>query len=363
MGEKNNRSYGLDLLRVLLAIMVITLHFNAGATGQVLSHSTVFPWNIIVLGVTTLCYPAVNCYILICGFFSWNKRNAVEGKLFRLWLSLLFFSLIGYIIVSVATSKFSPVDLVYRFFPLIRGQWWYMVDYFALIILSPFINRLIENLSRDQHKRINIINFVLFSIIPMLNKWNDQLGVNYGYGLLWFIALYFIGSYIAKYQPFSAGKFKLWLQSPIVLLFLYFIVSIMVLIVDKLLRIFGIEFYLNPYNSVFSLLQSVCLFMVFVNMKITNKTVVICLDRIAPLTLASYLFHCQEDMDSFIWKTIAPWKYANSNRLIFVYLASVLGIFLASIILERIRIAVFGGVNNKIISACSKNTEMLNRKD
>lgn len=40
----NDRNYGIDLFRILLAFMVISLHFNAGATGKVLKNATVAPW-------------------------------------------------------------------------------------------------------------------------------------------------------------------------------------------------------------------------------------------------------------------------------------------------------------------------------
>lgn len=46
--QKTERNYGIDLLRVLLAIMVIVIHINANGTGQVLQYATESPWRQIV---------------------------------------------------------------------------------------------------------------------------------------------------------------------------------------------------------------------------------------------------------------------------------------------------------------------------
>ena len=331
MNDKNLRRYGLDVLRILLAFMVITLHINAGATGKVLSYSTEFPWNIIVGGVTTLCYPAVNCYVLICGFFSWNK-NDVKKKLFRLWLSLLFFSILGYMIVCIALNKmFNITELIKRFFPLIRGEWWYMVDYFALVLLLPAINKMIECLSKNQHKKLNILCLILFSVLPMFNKWEDQFGVNYGYGLLWFIALYIIGAYLGKYSSFERLNLKVIKSRPFSsFAILYFFVSFLIMLIGKILGMIGVDFYLNPYNSIFSLIQSLCLFLAFLNLDLKNRLIVTAVKYVAPLSFASYLFHCQEDIDVYIWQLIKPWEYTNNKSIIVVWIAIVIAVFTTS---------------------------------
>lgn len=46
----NERNHGIDLFRVLLALMVLSLHFNAGGTGKVLNNATEVPWKWIAGG-------------------------------------------------------------------------------------------------------------------------------------------------------------------------------------------------------------------------------------------------------------------------------------------------------------------------
>ena len=357
MSDMNQRKYGLDILRILLAFMVITLHINAGATGKVLSYSTEFPWNVIVGGVTTLCYPAVNCYVLICGYFSWNKKSDVKKKLFHLWLSLVFFSVLGYLIVCIASNQgFNITELIKRFFPLIRVEWWYMVDYFALVLLSPAINKMIECLSRNQHRKLNILCIILFSVLPMLNKWEDQFGVNYGYGLLWFVVLYLIGSYLSKYNTIETMIKSIKCHRFLLFGILYLFTTFFIMAIGKIIGAFGFEFYLNPYNSILTLLQSVFLCFAFVSLDISNKTIIAGLSYVAPLSLASYLFHCQEDIDVFLWELIKPWMYSNSISIIIVYFLILLGVFVIGISLEKIRIVCFKKINNWLDCLIEKNS-------
>lgn len=88
------RNIGLDILRILLALMVIAIHFNAPATGHV-ALAVTGKMKLLVLPMVAFCYPAVNTYVLISGFFSYkNKRSydKILNSLIRLWLCLEYVS-------------------------------------------------------------------------------------------------------------------------------------------------------------------------------------------------------------------------------------------------------------------------------
>lgn len=44
--EKIKRNYGIDLLKIVLAFLVITIHINAPGTGKVLMN-THKPWSVL----------------------------------------------------------------------------------------------------------------------------------------------------------------------------------------------------------------------------------------------------------------------------------------------------------------------------
>ena len=297
--SQKERQIGIDLLRIILAVMVVLLHINAGGTGKVLQYANQTPWKYLVGLMTVLCYPAVNCYVMITGYFSWKNQlenRKILKKLVALWMSLVFFSVFGYLAVCIIKQQeFEFLSFLKRLFPLIRGEWWFMSVYFALILIIPYINKIIQHISMNQFHMLLIISSIITMVVPMINQWEDHLGVNYGYTLIWFFVLYISGAYISKYEwnnRFS-GKGKLFFSG-------YILLSVIIFILPYLLRKFGIDLYLNPYNSVFTYCQAVLLFVLFCTVKQSNHPRLHRITYITPYVMASYLFHCQEDIEPYI---------------------------------------------------------------
>lgn len=101
--------------------------------------------------------------------------------------------------VTIFGKDFSWIELLRRFFPVSRGVWWFFTVYFALAILSPFMNAMIDALDKAYHRMLILLLLIMCSIIPMFTNWEGQLGSNYGYSLLWFFVLYVTGAYISRY--------------------------------------------------------------------------------------------------------------------------------------------------------------------
>jgi len=348
MHMKKERRYGIDLLKIILAFMVLTLHFNAGATGQVLQHATIFPWNILVQVVTLLCYPAVNCYVLISGYFMYKyQKNIAESILsvICLWLSVIFFSIIGYIIVILAFHKsFDFIVFIKHLFPVCRGKWWFITVYVVMALLSPFLNTIINNITMKQFRILLGILLVSSSVVPMFLGWDGQLGSGMGYSLFWFITLYFVGAYIHNnyiVQP-SSKKSTIFLCAVI-----YILVDVVIMMIEKVFMICGIKILLTPYNSIFILVQACALVILFLNTQINKKCGGI-IAKIASLSMASYLFHCQEDLDTAIWEYIKPWQYANSSRILIVYLLTIVFLYVIAILIEQVRNTIFGKIESSI---------------
>lgn len=347
--EKSDRNYGIDLLKVLLAIMVITIHINANGTGQVLIQATETPWKWIAMVVTILCYPAVNTYILITGYYSYDTHKNVKTvikSLSLLWLSAVFFSLIGYLTsVIVFNGQFQLIELIKRFFPILRGVWWFYTVYFALMLLSPYINKMIDNLSEVDHKILLAILIVMQSVLPIFVDWKGQLGTNYGYSLIWFITLYISGAYLRKGSTLLDEKKKVKFGGIV-----YLTSSMIICILPKILYCVGIQTTFAMYNSLFVYIQSISLFTMFSNLRILNcmKKIVA---RLSSLALASYLLHCQEDIEKIIWNGVHPASYANGIEIVYISFAIIIVVLFISMVLEFLRknICRVTGIDKKLV--------------
>lgn len=353
----SDRNYGIDLFRILLAIMVLSLHFNAGGTGKVLMNATVAPWKWIAGVITTLCYPAVNCYVLISGFFMYKQKTDLRKQvrsLSKLWLTILFFSVTGYICIAILFKKeVSYLELIKRLFPISRGKWWFFTVYFSMSLLSPFINSMLDTLDKAYHRVLILLLLIMCSVIPMFNNWEGQLGSNYGYSLLWFFVLYVTGAYLANNINVVAGKNN---SSQIACkgLIVYFVISAIVFCSGFLFGKLGISLSLAPYNSLLTYMQAIALLLFFMNIKV-KKRLRKAIVSISGLSLASYMFHCQEDIESVLWSNLRPWKYANCPTIILVFLATVMTLFIVSIITEFVR--------NKVVKITGLEIKIVNLMD
>lgn len=63
------------------------------------------------------------------------------------------------------------------------------------------------------------------------------------------------------------------------------------------------------------------------------------------------MFHCQEDIESVLWSNLKPWEYANCPTIILVFLATIVTLFVVSVIIGFVRnkVARFIGLDIKIM--------------
>ena len=348
------RNYGIDLLKIFLALMVIIIHINANGTGQVLSHSTIQPWKSVVTLVTFLCYPAVNTYILITGYYSYETKkelNEIVKSLSLLWLSAVFFSFLGYAISIAFGNTFYIIDLIKRFFPITRGVWWFYTVYFALMLLSPFINKMLDSINIIEHRMLLFVLLLVLSILPTFVNWEGQLGSNYGYSLIWFIALYITGAYLQRINCLDTKSIKKCFVSMGVFLG----ATISLYMIPKVLSILGISVTFAMYNSILVYIQSIALFISFGNIKLSNGMNKV-VGSISGLALASYLLHCQEDIEKVLWIGLTPATYANSAKIIYISILICVSVFIIGALLELLRkdIYKFLKIDKSFINATSK---------
>lgn len=353
---ENKRNIGIDLLRILLALMVISIHFNATSTGHVSSSVTWMPTKILVYGTDVLVLPAVNIYVIISGFFSYYLMRPYKKVLFsmlKIWLCLEFYSVGGAIFVSILSSNsLCYADIIQKLFPITTGEWWYMSVYFAIMSISPFLNQAVENFSKRYNFIFLVAMLVFCSVIPFFTKYEEPFGVNLGYSFIWFIVLYYTGAVMCKYFPELKNNH---------FLSLYFLLAIFNVAFSnftsksELLR--GYSF--TKYNSLTLYAQAIFLFYYFKNLSIRSPRIIHLISVFSGLSLAAYIFHCQADIGMTIWKLLNPSQYADSLLLLPVFVATILSIYFISVVIEYVRRKLFlcGDIEKHLICYISNHIQ------
>lgn len=265
------RKSNIELLRILCAFFVLTNHF-CNAYPDAFELSSDFESCIAVQAIYSLTIVGVNMFVLITGYFMINATQIQIGKIAKLFIMLCGYHLVAYVLeVTTNVYEFSFIGLIMHIIPFS----YYVFICATLYILSPFVNRLIENISKKQYQILLIILLLLFSVYSTLanlfenitqHQWTDiftvaQNGTDRGFTIVNFMMIYLIGGYLRKYGV-RLGKYKCMIT--------YFLCAIVTTIGKVALPSAKALLY---YDSIFVILQSISLFLFFVEIEFTSKTV------------------------------------------------------------------------------------------
>ena len=139
--KTTTRNYGIDLLRIVSMLAVVTMHV-LGHGGAISESST--PINTMIVNfLESLCSAAVNCFVLISGFVCFRNENYYPKlrNLINLLIVVSFYSLIiASIMKIIYPDQIGFSALLYSFLPVSNDKYWFFTAYFAMFILSPMIN-------------------------------------------------------------------------------------------------------------------------------------------------------------------------------------------------------------------------------
>lgn len=300
--RKKNRDSNIELLRIVAMCLIIFHHMalNTGIIdGYTISKTMIFG---IIGGIGGKI--GVVIFVLITGYFSIHKKFSAK-KVFILWLQIFCYS-VGFMLVFRITGieKCSKVDTIKTFFPLAYNQYWFITVYLYLLFLTPFINKFLIGLSKENYNKLLIVLTIIFVVIPTIFYSNGLIGsTQTPIGLLLFVYIYMIGGYIKIYglKYFENKKLR-----NIILICLGYILIIAIVLIGKKIEqknifwsnLFG---YYREMNSLFILIPSIALFYLFKEWKLKYNRVI---NYFASISFAVYLFHESNFMRYRLWHNV-----------------------------------------------------------
>lgn len=341
---KKERQSNFELLRIISILMIITLHYFNGSMGGALDTNNLsnshFNYYLVRFG-ESLCIVAVNCFILITGYFMYKSNTIKLRKVFNLVFTLIFYNVLLCtisIVLKIPGYDTNFYDNLFKSF--FSDGAWFVIIYIILYLLVPYINLVIKNINKKQHGILITIMLIVFSVYP---TFIDNITIlDNGNGIISFIMLYFIGSYINKY---NINKRKIWI---------YLIFYILMQAMTYILAINDYnKIYPFAYNTIFNVLGSVFLFLAFSKLNIKSKII----NKISKHTLGIYLMHVNIFIRVYMWRTILKTgEYYTRNSLILNCVFSVLAVFIGGLIIDFIREKLFNVTIEKIL----KNNKIYN---
>lgn len=285
------RNSAIELLRIISVMGVVFLHYNNANRGggfRFVAGGSIVQFYLFLTESIFIC--AVNVFVLISAYFLSETEERKLIKIVELLIQVIIFRVIFYFGNILTTDAFfTKKGLLEAILPAD----YYVILYLVLYIISPYINLLLKKLNQKAFLKLLIILGVIFSVWTIGVDFLENIygrtlyglstigmdGSQYGYTIVNFALLYFIGAYIRKYQV-SLKKAKAGLGMLISIVIIY-----AGAIGEELLHFRRVASW--GYNNPFVIAMAVFTFLLFREMSFQNRVV----NELAKAVFTCYLFH------------------------------------------------------------------------
>lgn len=352
------RQANFELLRIVAMFMIISLHYLV--KGYVIAAANVplvikeNPTGAFAWLIEAFCIVAVNCYVLISGYFGVESAWK-PGRVVSLLCQVLFYSLsipcILFLIGAESARGMEFYDWVGCVLPIEAEHYWFATAYLVMYLFAPFLAAGIRQMEKRQLQMVTALLLCFFSlgktIFPVYLV-TDRNGYDFG----WLMCLFVVGGYIRKYGvP--------WLEKQSHAKAAYIFSSFAIWLLALFFNIVGSKFdvpftyYIDmiyDYNHLLCLVSAVSLFYVFKNMQIREGRFADAVRKLAPHTFGVYLLH-EHNLLRYVWMN---WLGVEKVRESFWFVPHMIGcvllVYVAGTAVDAVRAWLFGRVRKVLFS-------------
>lgn len=341
-GKVINSNY--ELLRVIAMIFIVIWHVIIHGN---LVERTTGAVNFVINAILLFVIVHVNIFMLLTGYYQ-SKSKFKLKKLIQLILEIWFYNFtINTILYFTGLIEYSKFEYILKASFFDYTSYWYVQCYLIIYLLSPFLNKFINECDRIQLKKLIFVLIGCFSFIPFLTG-NLTYNTN-GFNVLQYIMLYFVGAYIRKYDlnmkflcKFNVTQKRLifiltfmlsWLIN---LMMNYFAITLNIMD-SSVLNYFSqaISAFKYYYSNPLVIIQSISLFFLFGTLSFSNKFI----NKLGGLMFGIYLVHESYGLKIKLYKWLGIYSETLiKSKFIFPKMTrAILVIFLASLLIEILR--------------------------
>lgn len=332
--NNQNRLSNFETLRIIAMLLVMITHCSFLAFGVPTytdTHDTPL-YAISIFSAQSLSCICVNLFVLISGWFGININ---KSKVIKLIGQVIFFSILVYfVLLYYDHSRYYNLKSASTILMLNTSDYWFIKAYIGLMIISPILNKFIDN----TNKRTFEIFLVSFYIFQTIYGWLSIDGASWlggGYSAFSFIGLYMLARYFRLYDGVWKYKKKnLW-----IICFFGIVVFQAVLAYTVTYINIPVAGRLFTYTNPLVIIQSLVLLFYFSKLKFESRII----NWIASSCVAVYLLHANELVLRTYYGPFVKSLYDNNpSAIFFLKLILFLSIvFFTAIFLDKLRIALF----------------------
>lgn len=347
--SRATRLTNIELMRIIAMLLILfhhgVVHGNLDFTGS-LDFNKLF-LSLFIFGGKF----GVNIFVLISGYFlcissfSIKKVSKIIGEILFYILSILC---IAFIFYPKCVTYENIIRSIYPF----QG---FAINYIYLYLISPYINRTIINLPKEDYAKLLSFLILIMSFLPTFLPRFD------GFWLLsWLILLYMLGAYIRKYVKYEK-ILKYHKKLLFISIFFIMLTNAITGVVHFIKGSFFYEyfFWINERtffadNSFTLLVASLCSFMYFLGIKIESRII----NKLASTMFGVLLLH-DHPFRFIIFENILKLSSYQIYAWFPVYfISSMLFVFIVGVVIGMIRKRFF---EKKLTEICEKTLSRMRR--
>lgn len=285
---KAERKSNFELLRIISMLLIVASHWGwwAMAFPDALHNSQ---YDRFYFYFRTFGQVGVVLFILISGYFlckSQFKTVSLIKLLAQIFCTVCFLLIVFFVREYINTGTIANMGITAFtdwFIPISTGRWWFVSCYVALFLLSPFLNKMIERLKKNEFRILLAVLFLFISVFPSFFVWTDANDALQNIAI--FILVYLIGAYIRLYEEDFKNK----------------LVCFGGAILSLIIFIWGRENELAEYRYFIHVIAlAVFLFLSFIHINIQSKFI----NKCAKTTFGVYLLHENTIVTFWLWNDV-----------------------------------------------------------
>ncbi len=293
---KTQRNISYDIIRIVAIFMVVVNHTNVTSFGALVGT----PKWYAVLFLQVICVVCVPLFFMISGALHLGSeepmsiKDVYKNRIGKQAIPFIIWSLV-YVVARIVMGKipFSISAFTDILHTPAYYQFWFMYTLFAIYLILPLLQTLLNNCDKKKTEYILVLWFVFCSLVPLATKYIPGFAISEHSDLVvcgGYIGYFILGHYINKYKQevkVSTGAL-LWVSGSVITIICAVIELLYAQTTNTRFAGFVYQSYLLPAT----VMASCGAFIVFQNKKWSFKEKTVGkIARLSVLSLGVYYIH------------------------------------------------------------------------
>ncbi len=331
--SNTKRNSNHEMLRLIAMYMIVFIHANMYLPNFCGDNYRVF-FNGAVNGI---CNIGVTCFILISGYYGvkFDLKKLVKMECMMISYSLVETIVLWMVFPEQMQGAALLEQVVKSLLPFITRKYWFYSCYVCLLLLSGYIQKFIDHISKKEFQILLAMLLAIFSVFPTLFYF--EVVPDNGKGLLQMMMIYLLGRYIRMYGSPSLPRGKA--------LVLFLVLWVLNGVSHEFpIELGGIYHHLCKDNSITNVIMAVILFYLFKEMKLQSDLI----NGMAAYVFA--VFALNNSLVSVVMEYLGNSVRENIGGVIgfLILMSVVLLILLACLIIGKLRELLFGRADRMV---------------